>query len=473
MKSRKDRGRGHYSIFVGFLFSIGVCVHPCFSFTNSQDFYPEPNPPFVDLPDRKDPPQRSIQQDSSANVEWLFHKTADNLHPDGNEQQLLWLMNRARSNPAKEGDWLLNTGHPAVESAIRYYNVDKSVLRREFNGIAATPPVAFDVRLYTAAKNHSDDLIRRNSQDHDRQFLRVRNAGFLYKNARGNVYSYGKDAVHAHAGFNIDWGPGTDDGMQAERGHRKAIMSTEKIYTNVGLAVVSETNPTTQVGPFVITGNYCSTYEDPATNHYNRFMVGTVWNDRNNNDQYDPGEGIAGVKVTPETGPYYAVTSNSGGYAIPMMTPGSYEVTFSGEKLSIPLQRFITLSSQSVPLDVVHDNALVITPPQIRAAYVSGLRGYSATLRANVKTNNDLTYYYFEYGKGGRFDIASPTKSLTTDGEVRLELNNLQLDTVYSYRLVAHNSAGVTVDSNKSFKTPRTPVNSSFWNLFLPVFMVE
>ena len=35
--------------------------------------------------------------------EWVFHKTADGSHPDGNEQAMVWLMNRARSNPRKEG----------------------------------------------------------------------------------------------------------------------------------------------------------------------------------------------------------------------------------------------------------------------------------------------------------------------------------------------------------------------------------
>ncbi len=32
--------------------------------------------------------------------EWTFHKSTDGAHPDGNEQQMVWLMNRARSNPA-------------------------------------------------------------------------------------------------------------------------------------------------------------------------------------------------------------------------------------------------------------------------------------------------------------------------------------------------------------------------------------
>ena len=35
--------------------------------------------------------------------EWTFHKTSNGCHPDGNEQAMMWLMNRARSNPEREG----------------------------------------------------------------------------------------------------------------------------------------------------------------------------------------------------------------------------------------------------------------------------------------------------------------------------------------------------------------------------------
>ena len=47
-------------------------------------------------------------------TEWVFHKTADGSHPDGNEQQMVWLMNRARANPAAEGAFLANSGIPDI-----------------------------------------------------------------------------------------------------------------------------------------------------------------------------------------------------------------------------------------------------------------------------------------------------------------------------------------------------------------------
>jgi hypothetical protein len=49
------------------------------------------------------------------------------------------------------------------------------------------------------------------------------------------------------------------------------------------------------------------------------FVVGVAYRDLNVNGAYDPGEGSAGVEVRPDAGSYYAVTSASGGYAIPRL----------------------------------------------------------------------------------------------------------------------------------------------------------
>jgi len=80
------------------------------------------------------------------------------------------------------------------------------VLQNEFAGYDAKPPAAFDVRLYNAAKAHSDDLIMRDAQYHTGQFDRVTEAAFSFTAARGCVFSFARSSLYAHAGFNIDWG---------------------------------------------------------------------------------------------------------------------------------------------------------------------------------------------------------------------------------------------------------------------------
>jgi hypothetical protein len=280
--------------------------------------------------------------------EWTFHKTADGAHPDGREQQVLWLMNRARANPPAEGVWLATAADPDIAGGRNYFGVNATVLQTEFNGYAVKAPAAFDARLYKAAKAHSDDLVARDAQDHTGQFTRIADAGFHYLTARGNVFAYADSSLNAHGAWNIDWGYGTADGMQTGRGHRKAIMSLDGDYTNVGVALVFEGNPGTDVGPLVATGNYCRA-DTAYPDHYNAFIVGTVWRDWNGNHRYDPGEGISGVTVNPSVGSYYAVTGTGGGYALPVtMAPGTYPVTFSG---GVSGTGSVTIAAGSVLLD--------------------------------------------------------------------------------------------------------------------------
>ena len=143
--------------------------------------------------------------------------------------------------------------------------------------------------------------------------------------------------------------------MQAGRGHRAAIMSNQStLLTNVGFALVPESNPGTDVGPFVFSGAYCSasTASGNAATHSNRFLVGTVWKDLNGNSRYDAGEGLNNVRVQPDSGPWHAITGLAGGWAIPVPTTATYSLTFSGPPLLNPLMRTATVGSSSVLADV-------------------------------------------------------------------------------------------------------------------------
>ena len=168
----------------------------------SKIYGPSKNPPRDVLPGYQS--TESLTEEfpprSTPSKEWVFHKTADNAHPNSNEQQMLWLMNRARANPTQEGIWLATTDIANIASARSYFGVDVVMLQNEFANYDQKPPAAFDVRLYNAAKVHSDDLIARDAQDHNNQFERIANAGFTYTQARGNVFSYAEDGVHGHAG---------------------------------------------------------------------------------------------------------------------------------------------------------------------------------------------------------------------------------------------------------------------------------
>ena len=357
------------------MIGMTILVNAGTVYANFESF-PEPNPPEVQRDAEMLQQSPTVLRAIGPSVEWEYHKTSDNRHPNGNEQQLMWLMNRARSNPTVEGIWLATIHdryYPYINGcsrladdidfcyiagALDYWGVDLDLLQDEFADYDTKPPAAFDERLYQAAKAHSDYLISIDDQNHTGQFDRIDDHNFFYSRARGNVFSYSLSGNYGHAAFNVDWGPdgGDGSGMQSPRGHRLAIMSIDGDYTNVGYAVVPESDSATDVGPQVITGNYCEA-NTAVVNHYNRFLVGTVWSDDDGDDFYDPGEGIGGVTVMPDQGAYYAVTSDAGGYAVPITQPGTYEVTFSGggRAFSEGVVKTVRIVNESVLLDLVEN----------------------------------------------------------------------------------------------------------------------
>lgn len=413
---------------------------------------PAPEPPKVDLGESGIFRPLDLQSFDTPTSEWIYHKTSDSVHPDGNEQQMVWLMNRARANPVQEGVWLATTDDSGVASSRSYWQVDTDLLQNEFTGYDAKPPAAFDARLYNAARAHSEDLILRDAQDHNGQFDRIDAAGFNYSQARGNVFSYTEYALYGHAGFNIDWGSdgGDGSGMQDGRGHRMAIMSVDGDYTNVGLSMVPVSDSGKTVGPYVTTGNYCRAGSG-VSNHYNRFLVGTVWQDLNANEQYDPGEGMSGITVLPNRGTYYAVTADAGGYAIPILSQGSYDVTFSGVGIDGDTSRHVEIADQSVLLDLQY------TPGAAELEAVTGaasdITATAANLNGTLHVGQEPVDYYFQYGSTTAYGATTPADTASSDSTVTAVVTGLTPGTTYHYRLVAAGRSEISYGIDHSFQT--------------------
>ena len=181
------------------------------------------------------------------------------------------------------------------------------------------------------------------------------------------------------------------------------------------------------------------------------FITGVAYQDNNGNGVYDPGEGLAGVTITPDHGNWYAVTSTSGGYAIPVpANSGSYTLTATGGPLN-GAQATVVVGSDSVKVDWVLPAAAVSLPPQVTVPPSDGatqLVGLST--RGLVETGeNVLTGGFIIVGPAGARKevlIRGVGPSLQTVGFPANEC-------IPATQIQVYNSASAVIASNDGWTT--------------------
>ncbi len=147
---------------------------------------------------------------------------------------------------------------------------------------------------------------------------RISNAGYDWSAVGENVYAYAENPFFGHVGLMADWGvPDLD--------HRMNLLNTDSsypVYREIGISAVASS--ISNFGPLVITEDF-GTPADSGT----AYLVGVVYSDSNNNGAYDEGEGLGGVTVTPDGTNYYAVSTATGGFVIPLPTSGRGTLTIT------------------------------------------------------------------------------------------------------------------------------------------------
>lgn len=291
--------------------------------------------------------------------------------PTGVEQYTLELINRARLGPPQEGVFLTTQTATTIRSAYTFFNVNVGQVQSDFSGLAAAPPLAMNAALLATARAQSQDMQTFNYQDHTshdgRTFVaRIQQAGY-FGSLGENIYSFVPalgGALFAHTGFNIDWGvPNLE--------HREAIMgfpapvapavSSQATWREIGVGLVqAPANAPQHANEWFVTHDFGEAYSTVTVTPTNiPFLVGVVYTDLDADGFYNPGEGAGGITVMPAVGLNFAVTSASGGYAIPLqnLPPGttSINLTFSGGALGTrTVGRTVTLNgTKNVKVDVI------------------------------------------------------------------------------------------------------------------------
>jgi hypothetical protein len=99
--------------------------------------------------------------------------------------------------------------------------------------------------------------------------------------------------------------------------------------------------------------------------------------------------------------------------------------------------------------------------PEARTTGVQGVTSGAATLIGTVDANNAETTYFFEYGKTRRYGSRTPDTSAgkgNTRQRVRAQVDGLEPDTTYHFRVVARNADGVRSGADRTFKTKKQPL---------------
>lgn len=255
---------------------------------------------------------------------------------------MLELINRARANPGAEATRYgidLNQGL----SAGTIQNTPKQ-------------PLAFNSSLISSARAHSQWMLDTGNFSHSGSGGssagdRMTAAGYVFTGA-------------SNWGENISYGGGTgavDLTTQAYERHQSLFLSASHRvnictaqFEDVGLGLLPGVFGGNNVG--MVTENFAASASTPSPQ-----VLGVVYYDFDSDGAYDPGEGIRGVQVDVPGSTYYAITSTSGGYALPINgLTGTRTVSFGGNVTNVTVAAtFDGSSNKKVDLSVSY------SPPAI------------------------------------------------------------------------------------------------------------
>jgi|GEM_PF-456134 len=370
-------------------------------------------------------------------------------NPTAEEQYMLEMINRARANPAAEGEWIASLNDPEINSAFEYFQVNRQKLKTDFAAYPARPPLAFNSMLIASARGHSNDMNEHNFQDHtgsngSQFYERMANEGYSGGTFSGeNIAAYSSSTLYGHVGLIVDWGV-------ESLGHRKNILNFEsQIFTEIGIGIVYNGQQIPHVGPYVITQNF--------GNRSKPFLVGVVYHDKNSNNFYDPGEGLAGVTVMPSSGQYYAITSESGGYAIPCPASGSWTVTASGGALTEPITKNVSFNNVNVKLDFLPN--LPVLPARVALEQpADAAKIVDADIDLSWQSMDEATMYHVQVSSSPTFAAgALLLNDSAVTGTSRQISGLLNLNTYY-WRVRAKNEVGWgEFSDHRSFSLAVTP----------------
>ncbi|MFC5454802.1 CAP domain-containing protein [Prosthecobacter fluviatilis] len=243
--------------------------------------------------------------------------------PTAEQQYMLELINRFRTDPQGELSNLVNfsspgvwagtkSDDPSIAYALNFFGTSASDLASQFSTLVAAPPLAWNSALNVSATNYSNLMVTSDQQSHTLDGLsleqRIMNGGYgaNWLNAGENLFASAHSPFHAHAAFVLDWGDGNGatagygNGIQNPAGHRDLLLDLAMKEIGIGFQniAIPGTN-TAATGPYVITEHLASQFRYDGTNFISdAILTGSIYQDTILADAfYTPGEGLAGELI--------------------------------------------------------------------------------------------------------------------------------------------------------------------------------
>jgi serralysin len=275
----------------------------------------------------------------------------------------------------------------AAPTALEQYMLE--LINRE-RANAGAPPLAFNTDLNEAAELHSEWMIAKDRFSHtgsggSNAGARMEAAGYQFTGS----WTWGENiawaTTRAPAGY-VDEVRLLHQNLMNSPSHRANILNGT--FREIGIGF--------EAGDY---GGRTSAFvtQDFAKSGSRAFLTGTVFDDKDGDRFYDPGEGLGGIKITAvsTTGARYeTLTYGSGGYDV-ALPAGTYTVTFSGSTI-LKSSKVVTLGNRNVDLDLMD--------PRLAAAAAAPAAGASVatTLDSDQVVKDSATSGDLETGAESR-----------------------------------------------------------------------
>lgn len=260
--------------------------------------------------------------------------------PTAQEVLVVELINRARANPEAEAMRLgigLNdgiTGTPITATAKQ--------------------PLAHNLFLLDSARAHSQwmldaDVFSHTGSNNSTATERMSAAGYVFAGSWSSGENIAWGGTRA-ASINLTaYAFSQHEGLFKSPGHRVNILNGN--FREIGVGQ--------KQGNFFTDGvNYLSSMltQNFARSGAGYYLTGVVYNDINNNNFYDVGEGLSGITIAINGVSYPVYTS--GAYSIPLGN-GTYSLSITGADLGTPVFHSVNIANANRKVDVVKRNNLV------------------------------------------------------------------------------------------------------------------